>query len=163
MGGYDLLFRPCFRSGAVAPGRARLRGQSKPGVRASLTTPGYRGRRVDMIRPSGAPSEAGTRVTPTDSRNPFLDLPILPVAIILGLALRVAAAIVVPNQQFPDAIGYRAAGLSLWTTGRISEPLFMPLYPVLVGLTGPGFGQLALDVALSTVMIWLGHRLTLAT
>ena len=115
-----------------------------------------------MIRRSGAPSEAGTRVTPTDSRHPFLDLPILPVAIILGFALRVAAAIVVPNQQFPDAIGYRAAGASLWATGRISEPLFMPLYPVLVGLTGPGWGQIALDVLLSTVMIWLVHRLALA-
>jgi 4-amino-4-deoxy-L-arabinose transferase-like glycosyltransferase len=115
-----------------------------------------------MIRPVSASSEAGTRVTPADSRNPFRHLPMLPIAIILGLALRVAAAIVVPNQQFPDAIGYRAAGLSLWATGRISEPLFMPLYPALVGLTGPGFGQLALDVALSTVMIWLVHRLALA-
>src|SRR6202040_51366 len=127
-----------------------------------LPTPGYRGRRVDMTGASGASGEAGARVTPADSRNPFLRLPVLPVAIILGLALRVAAAILVPNQQFPDAIGYRAAGLSLWTTGRISEPLFMPLYPVLVGLTGPGLGQLALDVLLSTLMIWLVHRLALA-
>src|SRR4030088_1125124 len=154
MGGYDLLFRSCLRSGVVAPGRARLCGQSEPGVRAGLPTPGYRSRRVDMTRPPGASSEAGTPVPPAVSRNPFLRPPVLPIAIILGLALRIAAAIVVPNQQFPDAISYRAAGLSLWATGRISEPLFMPLYPALVGLTGPGFGQLALDVALSTVMIW---------
>src|SRR3979490_2679437 len=99
MGGYELLFRPCFRSGVVAPGRARLRGQSEPGVRASLPTPGYRGRRVDMTGPSGASSEAGRRVTPTDWRSPFLHLPVLSVAIILGLALRIAAAIMVPNQQ----------------------------------------------------------------
>src|SRR3979411_1929803 len=110
MGGYELLFRPCFRSGAIAPGGTRLRGQSEPGVRAGLPTPGSRGRRVDMPGPPGAASEAGTRVTPADPRNPFLHLPMLPIAIILGLALRVAAAILVPNQQFPDAIGSPPAG-----------------------------------------------------
>src|SRR5258705_13573705 len=97
MGGYELLFRPCFRSGAVAPGGTRLCGQSEPGVRATLPTPGYRGRRVDMISPASASSEAVTRVTPADSRNPLLHLPMLPIASILALSFRVAAATLEPN------------------------------------------------------------------
>jgi 4-amino-4-deoxy-L-arabinose transferase-like glycosyltransferase len=80
----------------------------------------------------------------------------------LGLALRVAAAIIMPDQHFIDAAGYRAGAVSLWATGQMGEPLIMPLYSVLVGLTGPGWGQLALDVLLSTLMVWLVHHLTLA-
>jgi 4-amino-4-deoxy-L-arabinose transferase-like glycosyltransferase len=112
-----------------------------------------------MIKPSG---EARTGAAPAAARNRFFDLPILPIAIILGLALRVAAAIIVPDQHFIDAIGYRAEALSLWATGHIGAPQIMPLYSVLVGLTGPGRGQIAFDVLLSTVMIWQVHRLTLA-
>jgi 4-amino-4-deoxy-L-arabinose transferase-like glycosyltransferase len=112
-----------------------------------------------MIKPSG---EARTGATPAAARNRFFDLPILPVAIILGLALRVAAAVIVPDQHFIDAIGYRAEALSLWATGHIGAPQIMPLYSVLVGLTGPGWGQLALDVLLSTMMIWQVHHLALA-
>jgi 4-amino-4-deoxy-L-arabinose transferase-like glycosyltransferase len=112
-----------------------------------------------MIERSGA---AGTGASPAAARNRFFDLPILPIAIVLGLALRVAAAIIVPDQHFIDAIGYRAEALSLWATGHIGAPQIMPLYSVLVGLTGPGWGQLAFDVLLSTVMIWQVHHLALA-
>jgi len=115
-----------------------------------------------MIKPSGASSEAGTGVTPTAARNHFFDRPILPIAIAFGLALRVAAAVIVPDQHFIDAAGYRAEALSLWATGHIGAPQIMPLYSVLVGLTGPGWGQLAFDVLLSTVMIWQVHHLALA-
>jgi hypothetical protein len=112
-----------------------------------------------MIKPSGA---AGTGATPAAWRDSFFHLPILPIAIVLGLALRVAAAVILPDQHFIDAIGYRAEALSLWATGHIGAPQIMPLYSVLIGLTGPGRGQLAFDVLLSTVMIWQVHHLALA-
>jgi 4-amino-4-deoxy-L-arabinose transferase-like glycosyltransferase len=38
----------------------------------------------------------------------------------------------------------------------------MPLYQILVALTGPGWGSLALDVLLSTAAIWLAFQLSLA-
>jgi 4-amino-4-deoxy-L-arabinose transferase-like glycosyltransferase len=112
-----------------------------------------------MIKPAGA---AGTGATPAAAGDSFFHLPILPIALVLGLALRVAAAVIVPDQHFIDAIGYRAEALSLWATGHIGAPQIMPLYSVLVGLTGPGWGQLAFDVLLSTVMIWQVHHLALA-
>ena len=85
-----------------------------------------------MIKPAGA---AGTGATPA-AGDSFFHLPILPIAIVLGLALRVAAAVILPDQHFIDAIGYRAEALSLWATGHIGAPQIMPLYSVLVGLTG---------------------------
>lgn len=38
----------------------------------------------------------------------------------------------------------------------------MPLYPALIGLTGPGWPQAAVDIALSTGLIWLVYELSIA-
>lgn len=88
--------------------------------------------------------------------------PVLPVILMLALALRVGAALMLPDQQFADAESYRAGGASLWATGLLGQPLIMPLYPAIVGLVGPGWGQVTVDIVLSTLMVALVHQLTLA-
>jgi hypothetical protein len=77
-------------------------------------------------------------------------------------ALRLAAALLVPDQHMPDAINYRQAAQDLWTSGQLGTPYWMPLYPALVGLVGPGPGQLATDVVLSTIAVWLVFELAVA-
>ena len=52
-------------------------------------------------------------------------------------------------------------GRDLWSTGVLGTTYWMPLYPALVGLTGAGWGQMTLDIALSTIAVWLIYRLTL--
>jgi 4-amino-4-deoxy-L-arabinose transferase-like glycosyltransferase len=85
----------------------------------------------------------------------------IPLILMLGFALRIIAALVVPDQSdaLGDAIAYRASGKSLWATGQIGTPFHMPLYPALVAVTGPGWAQLLIDISLSTVMIWLVYQL----
>jgi hypothetical protein len=78
-----------------------------------------------------------------------------------GFTLRIAAALIVPDQSanLPDAIFYREAGKLLWATGQLGNPYWMPLYPALVAVTGPGWTQLFIDISLSTAMIWLVYEL----
>jgi 4-amino-4-deoxy-L-arabinose transferase-like glycosyltransferase len=88
---------------------------------------------------------------------------ILIAIIALGLLLRVACGILLPDQHIPDADhNYRPAAANLWESGRTGVPNVMPLYPMLIAITGPGFGQLAADIALTTSLIWLAYTLTLA-
>lgn len=87
---------------------------------------------------------------------------ILLVILVLALALRVTAAFLLPDQHFSDAEGYREAAKSLWATGRIGNYVIMPLYPALLGIVGAGWGQLSLDIVLSTAMVALVYQLTLA-
>ncbi|HUI96063.1 MAG TPA: hypothetical protein VLX44_09945 [Xanthobacteraceae bacterium] len=91
-----------------------------------------------------------------------LDWPYGTQILAIALAVRVAAAILVPDQHFADAASYRSAAHSLWATGQLGDAIIMPLYPALVGLVGAGWGQLIVDIALSTLMVWLVHALTLA-
>jgi hypothetical protein len=78
-----------------------------------------------------------------------------------GFMLRIAAALIVPDQSatLSDAIFYREAGKLLWATGQLGNPYWMPLYPALVAVTGPGWTQLFIDISLSTAMIWLIYQL----
>lgn len=80
---------------------------------------------------------------------------------VLAAGLRVLAAIALPDQQFPDAMIYRDSGAQLWVIGRLNAYNIMPLYPALIGLVGPGLGQLLLDITLSTATIWFAHALVL--
>jgi 4-amino-4-deoxy-L-arabinose transferase-like glycosyltransferase len=89
------------------------------------------------------------------------DRTLLTAILLLAVTLRLTAALVLPDQHFPDAVGYRQAGRDLWSSGILGTPYWMPLYPALVGLTGAGWGQLALDIALSTMTVWLAYRLVL--
>ena len=79
-----------------------------------------------------------------------------------GLALRLAAAALLPEQNFPDAVLYREQARQLWQHFTFDDPYHMPLYQILLALTGPGWGSLTLDVFLSTVAIWLAFQLSLA-
>jgi len=86
----------------------------------------------------------------------------LPIVVLAGFALRVIAALVVPDQSatLGDAVAYREAGHSLWATGHLGTPFYMPLYPALVAVTGPGWVQLLIDISLSPATIWLIYELT---
>jgi hypothetical protein len=83
------------------------------------------------------------------------------VVVCVGFMLRVAAAIVMPDQSaiLGDSIAYRAAGHSLWITGQLGTPYHMPLYPAFIAVFGPGWPQLLIDITLSSAMIWLIYRL----
>jgi 4-amino-4-deoxy-L-arabinose transferase-like glycosyltransferase len=82
--------------------------------------------------------------------------------LVAALALRVFAAAIVPDQSemLGDAVAYREAGKSLWATGQLNALYFMPLYPALVAVVGPGWPQLLIDITLSTVLVWLIYELT---
>jgi 4-amino-4-deoxy-L-arabinose transferase-like glycosyltransferase len=77
--------------------------------------------------------------------------------LLLGFAVRLAAALILPDQTstLSDSIVYRELGRNFWTTFQIGRPYYMPLYPALLGLTGPGWGELLLNIGLSTATVWL--------
>jgi 4-amino-4-deoxy-L-arabinose transferase-like glycosyltransferase len=84
---------------------------------------------------------------------------------VLGVAamLRIAAATMLPDQSalLPDAASYRALASSLIANGVIAGDFHqMPLYPIMIALTGFGWGQLAADIALSVVSVWLIYAIT---
>lgn len=74
---------------------------------------------------------------------------------------RVIAAAVVPDQSvwLPDVTSYRDSAAQLLQQWRISNPYQMPLYPLLIALAGAGYGQAALDIALSVLTVWLVYAL----
>lgn len=86
------------------------------------------------------------------------------VILAVGLVLRIAATVLLSHQSevWPDAAAFRICGHHLWATGALDCPLYMPLYPALAGLLGPGWPQAAADIALSTGLIWLVYELALA-
>jgi hypothetical protein len=46
-----------------------------------------------------------------------------------------------PEQNFPDAALYREQARQLWQHLTFDDPYRMPLYQILVALTGPGWGS----------------------
>ena len=82
--------------------------------------------------------------------------------LVAAFALRVFAAVIVPDQSvmLGDPVAYREVGKSLWATGQMNALYFMPLYPALVAVFGPGWPQLLIDIALSTALVWLIYELT---
>ena len=85
------------------------------------------------------------------------------IAIILtiaaGFIARLAVFAILPNQHFPDAGVYAETGRALMTTGFMSSPIYMPLYPIWTWIWGGAWGVKFGDVVLSTAMIWLVWRL----
>jgi len=83
---------------------------------------------------------------------------------ILGLAaaLRIIAAILIPDQSqaLVDAIAYRESAAQLLKNWQMLNPYQMPLYPLLIAVTGPGTAQLGADIALSVISVWLVYALT---
>jgi 4-amino-4-deoxy-L-arabinose transferase-like glycosyltransferase len=84
--------------------------------------------------------------------------------VLLGAALRVAAAIWLPDQGalWDDARAYRLIGRAVWTTGRYESFLYMPLYPLMAGISEARWTGLVLDIGISSALIWLVYELTLA-
>lgn len=82
--------------------------------------------------------------------------------LVLALALRVAAAVLIPDQSqtLVDAISYRASAAQLLKDWQMNDPYQMPLYPLLIAITGPGAAQLGADIALSVMSVWLVYALT---
>ena len=82
---------------------------------------------------------------------------------ILGLAaaLRIAAAIVLPDQSHAlvDAIAYRDSAAQLLKSWHMVNLFQMPLYPFLIAITGPSLGQLGADIALAVMSVWLVYAL----
>jgi len=103
-----------------------------------------------------------TNTEPIAKRNGSPRLFLL-IIVLLGLALRLTAAVMVPDQgvHLGDAINYRFVGKKFWQTGIIGSDLFMPLYPIMVASIGPGWGQLLIDTLLSTSLIWLVYELSI--
>jgi hypothetical protein len=81
--------------------------------------------------------------------------------LVVGLVLRLAAAALLPEQNFPDAVLYREQARQLWQHLTFDDPYRMPLYQILTALTGPGWGTLSLDLFLSTAAVWLAFQLSL--
>lgn len=79
----------------------------------------------------------------------------------LAVALRVIAAITIPDQSqtLPDVLDYRDSAEYFLKTGLMVNPYQMPLYPLLIAITGPGIGQLGTDITLSVFSVWLVYVL----
>jgi hypothetical protein len=79
----------------------------------------------------------------------------------LAAALRVIAAIVIPDQSHAlvDALTYRDTAAHFAKTWQMVNWYEMPLYPLLIAITGPGFGQLGADIILSVISVWLVYAL----
>ena len=81
--------------------------------------------------------------------------------LLLALALRVGWALHGPRSDALDTKAYLASAKSLFTTGQMSSELYMPLYPILLQLSGSGI--LAIQIVLSVLSVamvyWLAQRL----
>lgn len=77
----------------------------------------------------------------------------------LAALARLAVMVLLPDQGFPDAGSYRSAGLEFRNFHLMTNPDIMPLYPLLVAVTGSGWGQKLADLALSLATVWLVYAL----
>lgn len=89
------------------------------------------------------------------------DRKLLGIVLILAASLRLLAAVALPDQHFPDAYAYRSVAAGLRSLQGFSDPYIMPLYPLVLAVTGAGWGQKLFDVAVSTLTVLTIHRLTL--
>ena len=79
----------------------------------------------------------------------------------LAIALRVVVAMILPdqNQLLIDVAEFRDTAARFRTHWQMANPHQMPAYPLLIAVTGPGIGQLAADIALSVILVWLVRAL----
>ena len=78
--------------------------------------------------------------------------------------MRLAAIWLVPDQttNLGDVLNYRLSASQLLHGGFIVWPYFMPLYPLVIAIVGPGWGELLADILFSTALIWIVYELALA-
>jgi len=82
-------------------------------------------------------------------------------AMALGLVVRLVVLALLPDQGFPDAKAYLAAGRNLFASGNTGDHTYMPLYPIWTYLTGGGVTLKLADIALSLATIWVIYALSL--
>ena len=80
--------------------------------------------------------------------------------VIGGAVLRVGWHLTWPGKDPPDAAIYLQGARELLAHGRMENDIYMPLYPLLVGITGQS-GIIWLQIALSTLSIVLVYRLSM--
>lgn len=82
--------------------------------------------------------------------------------LVFALVLRVIAAVLISDQSYllVDAVAYRGSAANLLQHWHTLNPYQMPLYPLLIAVTGAGIGQLAADITLSVISVWLVCALT---
>jgi 4-amino-4-deoxy-L-arabinose transferase-like glycosyltransferase len=81
---------------------------------------------------------------------------------VLAIALVVRAAVlaVLPDQHFPDTQSYRTAAETFRHLHLLADNNIMPLYPLMIAMTGTGWGQNFADLALSLATVWLVYAIT---
>lgn len=84
----------------------------------------------------------------------------LPAIVVIGLIARLITLGLLPDQDFPDARVYAESGRSLATSGIMSSPIYMPLYPLWTWIWGGAWGVRLGDVLLSSITIALIYRLS---
>ena len=101
---------------------------------------------------------------PASAERHFSARNVLLIIVLIGLTLRVAVAVLLPDQSanWTDASAFRHYAQTLRETGEYRSTLYMPLYILMIFVTGFGWGQLTVDIALSLTLIWLVYELTLA-
>jgi 4-amino-4-deoxy-L-arabinose transferase-like glycosyltransferase len=93
--------------------------------------------------------------------NPNTERLVVITILALAVTLRVIAAIIIPDQSklLPDVVEYRDSATQLLNNWQLVSNFHMPLYPLLVAMTGPGVGQLGADIVLSVILVWLVYAL----
>src|SRR4051794_29453578 len=124
--------------------------------------PGYRsGRRISgpaqrchLTRPMGL---ATAPATPALDRR---DLSAAAATVLVALVLRTVWHLAVPVTDWPDTAIYAATGQALLQSGRMSSPIYMPGYPLLLALAGPD-GVIRVQIVLSALTAGLVQILAL--
>ena len=98
------------------------------------------------------PQAANARPAAAPGRLPLVAI------VCLGFALRCLWWLKYPVTNSPDALLYLKEAENLFSSGTMQSDVCMPLYPILLHLTGAD-GIILLQLALSTVSIYLGYRL----
>jgi hypothetical protein len=84
------------------------------------------------------------------------------VAVIFGAAVaRVALFCFAPHVETPDTAAYIESGTTLFATGRMSSSVYMPLYPILLHVSGY-YGVIWVQIALSAATAFLVYDIARA-
>ncbi len=75
--------------------------------------------------------------------------------LVLAALVRGIAIVAVPEQHLPDIQSYRTAADEFGHLRLMTDNNIMPLYPLLVAVLGPGWGQKFADLVLSVASVWL--------
>ena len=81
--------------------------------------------------------------------------------LVIALLVRAVVLVLLPDQHFPDAGAYRSTGEKFRHLQLMTDNAIMPLYPLLVALTGGGWGQKLADMTLSLISVWLVYEIAL--